>query len=91
MIRNDDWKRCRVSLASKEGKPPTLRNRDGDNQEFRVWEALMELGGQGLMLDSIVAECDRRGYRASVPTRDSVIWHLKNLAKPDRNIVKIEF
>lgn len=90
VTRESDWNRCHISLVS-EGMPTDLRNRDGDNQEKRLWDALSELGGKGLTLNQIVKECERCRYHAKGPVRDSVRWHLKNFAKPDRNIVRIEF
>ena len=89
MMRDDDWNRCYISLVS-EAKPK-LRDRDGNTQEVSIWEVLSELGGKRLTLDKIVERCAYRRFQTSVPLRDSVIWHLKALAKRDRNIVKIEF
>jgi hypothetical protein len=89
MMRDDDWNRCYISLVS-EAKP-RLRDRDGDNQEVRLWEALKELGGKRLTLDEIVKQCAYRRFQTNVPLRNSAIWHLKALATPERNIVKIEF
>jgi hypothetical protein len=88
----NDWNRRRISLMS-EAKPK-LRDRDGDNQEVRVWQALKELKERGIhlpTLDEIVERCDVRGYQASVPIRDSVKFHLRAFADPERNIVKVEF
>jgi hypothetical protein len=91
-MRKPDWQQCCISLLSDA--KPKLRDKDGDNQEIRVWEALKELKERGIQrptLDEVVERCERHGYQATVPIRDSVIWHLKNFAKPDRNIVRIEF
>lgn len=88
-MRDDDWDRCYISLVSQA--KPKLRDRDGDNQEVRLWEVLSELGGKRLTLDQVVKGCAYRRFQTKFPLRDSVIWHLKAFAKPERNLVKIEF
>jgi hypothetical protein len=82
-----DWDRCLISVAT-EGQPGDLRNRDGDNQEWRVGDAMNRLGGKRLTLAQIADKCDERGYRADVPTKASVRFHLNALRA--RNHVIIE-